>query len=121
MNIFYKALLKYTLQFDGFKPKTASSLKVSQHEIEIAKKACSKRAVSALKDAKKRILDYHRHLFPHDFNFEDDFGVRLGARWRAISDVGVSPDIEVEEQEKDFSINTITDNQLNYAVKLLNG
>ena len=47
-----KALLKYTLQFDGFKPKTASGLKVSQHEIKIAKKACSKRAVSALKDAK---------------------------------------------------------------------
>ena len=84
-----KALLKYTLQFDGFKPKTASSLKVSQHEIEIAKKACSKRAVSALKDAKKRILEYHRHLFPHGFNFEDDVGVRLGARWRAISAVGV--------------------------------
>jgi carboxyl-terminal processing protease len=39
----------------------------------------------------------------------------------SISDVGVTPDIKVEEQENDFSINTNTDNQLNYAVKLFNG
>ena len=40
---------------------------------------------------------------------------------KSISEVGVSPDITVEEQEEDFLINTTTDNQLNYAVKLLNG
>ena len=40
---------------------------------------------------------------------------------KSISEVGVSPDITVEEQEKDFSINTTTDNQLNYAIKLFSG
>ena len=40
---------------------------------------------------------------------------------KSISEVGVSPDIKVEEQEKEFSINTGTDNQLNYAIKLFNG
>ena len=40
---------------------------------------------------------------------------------KSISEVGVSPDIKIEEQDKEFSINTITDNQLNYAVKLLSG
>ena len=40
---------------------------------------------------------------------------------KSISDIGVSPDIKVEEEEKDFLINTITDNQLNYAIKLLSG
>jgi carboxyl-terminal processing protease len=40
---------------------------------------------------------------------------------KSISEVGVSPDIRVEEQEKEFSINTSTDNQLDYAVKLFNG
>ena len=40
---------------------------------------------------------------------------------KSISEVGVSPDIKVEEQDEEFSINTITDNQLNYAVKLFNG
>ena len=39
----------------------------------------------------------------------------------SISEVGVSPDITIEEQEKDFSINTKTDNQLNYAIKLFSG
>ena len=40
---------------------------------------------------------------------------------KSISEVGVSPDIQVVENEKEFSINTSTDNQLNYAVKLLSG
>ena len=39
----------------------------------------------------------------------------------SISEVGVSPDIVIEEQEENFSINTNTDNQLNYAANLLNG
>ena len=40
---------------------------------------------------------------------------------KSISEVGVSPDIIVEEQGEEFLINTTTDNQLNYAVKLLSG
>ena len=40
---------------------------------------------------------------------------------KSISEVGVDPDIRVEEKGEDFSINTDTDNQLNYAVKLLIG
>jgi len=40
---------------------------------------------------------------------------------KSISEVGVIPDIKIEEEGEDFSINTDTDNQLNYAVKLLIG
>ena len=40
---------------------------------------------------------------------------------KSISEVGVVPDIRVEEEDEEFSINTITDNQLNYAIKLLSG
>ena len=40
---------------------------------------------------------------------------------KSISEVGVSPDIEVNEASDDFRIKTTTDNQLNYAIKLLNG
>ena len=40
---------------------------------------------------------------------------------KSISEVGVIPDIRVEAEGEEFSINTITDNQLDYAVKLLNG
>ena len=40
---------------------------------------------------------------------------------KSISEVGVSPDIEIDEKLDDFKIKTETDNQLNYALKLLNG
>ena len=40
---------------------------------------------------------------------------------KSISEVGVVPDIKVEEENEDFLINTTTDNQLNYAIDLLIG
>lgn len=40
---------------------------------------------------------------------------------KSISEVGVRPDIEVNEEGNDFRIKTDTDNQLKYAIKLLNG
>jgi len=40
---------------------------------------------------------------------------------KSISEVGVTPDIEVNEEGDEFRIKTDTDNQLNYAIKLLNG
>ena len=40
---------------------------------------------------------------------------------KSISEVGVRPDIEVNEEGDNFRIKTDTDNQLNYAIKLLNG
>ena len=39
---------------------------------------------------------------------------------KSISEVGVTPDILVEEIGDDFKINTEKDNQLNYAIKLFN-
>jgi len=40
---------------------------------------------------------------------------------KSISEIGVSPDIEIDEGSDEFKIKTKTDNQLNYAIKLLNG
>ena len=40
---------------------------------------------------------------------------------KSISEVGVSPDIEVSEESDNFQIKTETDNQLSYALKLING
>jgi len=40
---------------------------------------------------------------------------------KSISKVGVTPDIEVVEGSVDFTFNSETDNQLNFALKLLNG
>ncbi len=40
---------------------------------------------------------------------------------KSISKVGVAPDIEVAENSEEFRLNTETDNQLEFAIKLLNG
>ena len=40
---------------------------------------------------------------------------------KSISDVGVTPDINIEEENDNFKLRTKTDNQLNYAIKLING
>ena len=40
---------------------------------------------------------------------------------KSISEIGVIPDIKVEEQDEEFVINTTTDNQLNYAIQLFSG
>ena len=39
---------------------------------------------------------------------------------KSISEVGVTPDILVEEENNDFQINSNKDNQLDYAIKLFN-
>ncbi len=39
---------------------------------------------------------------------------------KSISEVGVVPDIEIPEETDDFKINTESDNQLKFALKLLN-
>ena len=40
---------------------------------------------------------------------------------KSISEVGVTPDIEVVEGSDNFKFNSETDNQLNFAIKLFNG
>ena len=40
---------------------------------------------------------------------------------KSISKVGVTPDIEIMESSEDFKFNSETDNQLKFALKLLNG
>jgi carboxyl-terminal processing protease len=40
---------------------------------------------------------------------------------KSISGVGITPDIEVTESSDEFKINSETDNQLDFAIKLLNG
>jgi len=40
---------------------------------------------------------------------------------KSISEIGITPDIEIAESSDEFRINTDTDNQLEYAIKLLNG
>ena len=83
----------------------------------------------ALKDHKRAIIlgekSYGKGSVQSIIPLKNGGGLRLTISkyylpsGKSISEVGVLPDIFVEEIGKDFKINTETDNQLKYAVDLL--
>ena len=93
--------------------------------------SASEIVAGALKDHKRAILlgenSYGKGSVQSIIPLKNDGAIRLTvAKYylpsgKSISEVGVLPDIKIEEKGEEFSINTSTDNQLNYAVKLLNG
>ena len=84
----------------------------------------------ALKDHKRAIIlgenSYGKGSVQSIIPLKNGGGMRLTISkyylpsGKSISDVGVSPDIYVEENENDFKIKSDKDNQLNYAIKLFN-
>ena len=83
----------------------------------------------ALKDHKRAIIlgenTYGKGSVQSIIPLKNGGGIRLTISkyylpsGKSISDVGVMPDIFVEEKGDDFRINSDTDNQLDYAIKLL--
>ena len=83
----------------------------------------------ALKDHKRAIIlgerSYGKGSVQSIIPLKNGGGLRLTISkyylpsGKSISEVGVLPDIFIEEEGKDFKINTKTDNQLNYAIDLL--
>ena len=93
--------------------------------------SASEIVAGALKDHKRAILigenSYGKGSVQSIIPLKNKGAIRLTvAKYylpsgKSISEVGVRPDIEVNEEGNDFRIKTDTDNQLNYAIKLLNG
>ena len=93
--------------------------------------SASEIVAGALKDHKRAILlgenSYGKGSVQSIIPLKNNGAIRLTvAKYylpsgKSISEVGVSPDIEIGEESDDFRIKTETDNQLNYAIKLLNG
>ena len=93
--------------------------------------SASEIVAGALKDHKRAILlgenSYGKGSVQSIIPLKNNGAVRLTvAKYylpsgKSISEVGVSPDIEIGEETEGFKIKTETDNQLNYAIKLLNG
>ncbi len=85
----------------------------------------------ALKDNKRAILlgenTYGKGSVQSIIHLKNNGAIRLTISkyylpsGKSISEVGITPDIEVAEGDDEFQINTEKDNQLNFAVKLLNG
>ena len=93
--------------------------------------SASEIVAGALKDHKRAILlgenSYGKGSVQSIIPLKNSGAIRLTvAKYylpsgKSISEVGVSPDIEIIEDTDDFRIKTETDNQLDYAIKLLNG
>ena len=93
--------------------------------------SASEIVAGALKDHKRAILigenSYGKGSVQSIIPLKNKGAIRLTvAKYylpsgKSISEVGVSPDIEIDEENDDFKIKSETDNQLNYAIKLLNG
>ena len=93
--------------------------------------SASEIVAGALKDHKRAILigenSYGKGSVQSIIPLKNKGAIRLTVSkyylpsGKSISEVGVIPDFEVEEENEDFVINTASDNQLNFAIKLFNG
>ena len=93
--------------------------------------SASEIVAGALQDHKRAILvgesTYGKGSVQSIIPLKNDGAIRLTVSkyylpsGKSISSVGITPDIEVDENSDDFKLNTETDNQLNFALKLLNG
>ena len=91
--------------------------------------SASEIVAGALKDHKRAIVlgesTYGKGSVQSIIPLSDGGGIRLTVSkyylpsGKSISEVGVTPDIFVEEKGKDFKLNSPSDNQLNYALRLL--
>ena len=93
--------------------------------------SASEIVAGALKDHKRAILlgdsSYGKGSVQSIIPLKNDGAIRLTiAKYylpsgKSISEVGVSPDIMISEESNNFKIKTDTDNQLDYAIKIING
>ncbi len=91
--------------------------------------SASEIVAGALKDHKRAIIlgenTYGKGSVQSIIPLSDGGGIRITVSkyylpsGDSISEVGVTPDIFIEEEGEDFKVNSGSDNQLNYAVKLL--
>ena len=93
--------------------------------------SASEIVAGALKDHKRAILvgenSYGKGSVQSIIPLKNNGAIRLTISkyylpsGKSISEIGVNPDIKVEEKSENFKINSENDNQLNFALKLLKG
>ena len=93
--------------------------------------SASEIVAGALKDHKRAILvgenSYGKGSVQSIIPLKNNGAIRLTISkyylpsGKSISEIGVSPDIKIEEESENFKMNSENDNQLNFALKLLKG
>ena len=82
------ALVEYTRRFDRLE-LAASTLRVTEAEIDEAVAAVPPATAEALALAAARIDAYHRRQLPQRMSFTDGIGATLGHRWTPVAAVGL--------------------------------
>ena len=82
------ALIEYTSRFDRLQ-LTPDRLRFTADEIAAGAERAPSETVAALRIAAERIESFHRRQLPAAIDYVDDFGVRLGQRWRPIAAAGL--------------------------------
>ena len=80
------ALFDYTARFDRF---NATSLRITDAEIDAATAGIPVELAAALDLAATRIEAFHKAQFPADLKMTDEAGLTLGMRWGALDSVGI--------------------------------
>ena len=82
------ALIDYTQRFDAVVMKPAD-LRVSEKALGESALRVDQSVLEALREAIKRVREFHEHERPQSWDFESSNGVRLGQRLTAIETAGV--------------------------------
>ncbi len=80
------AIIKYTMQFDGYKPEPIT---VEPEKLLKAWETTPKNLREALELAHRRIQDFHQRQKPNDLNVKGVHGEFLGKRWRPVNRAGI--------------------------------
>lgn len=81
------AVADYTQKFDRL--DVSGGLRIDPELIASARDACKPDQIAALELAADRIRAFHERQLPDGFSFTDEDGVKLGARWTAVSAAGI--------------------------------
>lgn len=80
----YEAVEKYSLQFDGAKPR-----EISAAELEEAYNNCPKELIAAMEQAAENIRDYNEKILVHSAEWRNPAGGIVGRVVRGLTRVGI--------------------------------
>lgn len=83
------ALLKFSAEFDDFRPKNAAGLHIPKKMLAAARETISPPVLSALRDAAARVREYHRRQKPRSWQRADLHGNIVGERFAPVSRAAV--------------------------------
>ena len=84
-----RALIDYSIKFDGVKAKSMADLMISQEELEKSFNGLSDKQKNALSVASERIKSYHLKQNQQTWSYTDKDGTKLGQKITPLDRVGL--------------------------------